>query len=120
VIDTSELRRFGAPLPYFADVERGLLQDDPLSYLPEPAIQAQIGPRRSLLVAATRLSARIEKLVLTHRPAEIRRFDPLIRPELMLAGLLADPRMRSTLRVLEGPAARSSARAVPGAAAPAP
>ncbi|MFH1808904.1 MAG: hypothetical protein ABIJ09_09170 [Pseudomonadota bacterium] len=120
VLDTSEIRRFGAPPPYFDAIERDLLAVDPLSFLPEEKIQLQIGPRRSLLVATTRLAARIEKLVLTHRPAEIRRFDPLIRPELMLAGFLANPRMRSTLRVLEGPLTRSRRRATPVTAPSAP
>jgi len=107
VIDTTEVRRFSRPPRYFAGLRAALRQDDPLGYLPDQKIQQQIGPRRSLLIVATGLSARIERLVLKQAPNEIRRFDPLIRPELMLMGFLEDPVMRSRLRILEGPRQRA-------------
>lgn len=115
VVDTSEVRRFGTPPPYFTEIRSGLGGITPESLLPELQIRHQIGPRRSLLHVATALSARVEQLVLKHAPREIRRYDPLLRPQLLLAGFLTDPRMRSNLLILEGPAERELA----GAAVPA-
>jgi hypothetical protein len=83
---------------------------DPASWLPGESLQRQFGPRRTLLVAATALAAIIEREILLAAPSEIRRFDPLLRPEFMLAALLDDPVHRSRMRVLEGPYERLRAR----------
>ena len=120
VIDTTELRRFGVPPASFEGVRLALLASDPDGFLPPLVIRQQIGPRRSLMQATTALAGRIEKIVLEIAPNDIQQFDPVLRPELMLAGFLDDPMMRSRLRILEGPYQRAEQRSASAPAADAP
>ncbi|MBN2360651.1 MAG: hypothetical protein JXR83_14440 [Deltaproteobacteria bacterium] len=120
VVDTTELRRFGVPPASFEGIRRALLACDPEGFLPPLMIRQQIGPRRSLLHATNALAVRIEKIVLEVAPNDIRQFDPVLRPELMLAGFLDNPVMRSRLRILEGPYRRAERRSASAPAADAP
>lgn len=120
VIDTTEMRRFGVPPTSFEGVRQALLASDPDSFLPPLAIRQQVGPRRSLMQAATALANRIAKVVLEIAPNDIQQYDPVLRPELMLAGFLDDPMMRSRLRILEGPYQRAEQRSASAPAADAP